>query len=65
MTLTEMADRLGYKNGDGLRSQIRHGALMAEKIGKTWIVSDEEYERYVREHAGKPGPKPKERPDAP
>lgn len=64
MTLAEMAERLGYKNGDGLRSQIRHGALVAEKIGKTWIVSDEEYRRYVEEHARKFGPKPKERTDA-
>jgi hypothetical protein len=60
MTLTEMAARLGYRNGDGLRSQIRFGALHAEKIGKTWIVSEEEYERYVHEHAGKPGRKPKD-----
>ncbi len=60
MTLAEMAARLGYKNGDGLRSQIRFGALTAEKIGKTWVVTDEEYERYLREHAGKPGRKPKQ-----
>ncbi len=58
LTLSEMAARLGYKNGDGLRSQIRYGALKAEKIGKTWVVSEEEYARYREEHAGKPGPKP-------
>jgi len=59
LTLAEMAHRLGYKNGDGLRSQIRHGVLHAEKIGKTWVVSEEEYACYRAEHAGKPGPKPK------
>ncbi len=59
LTLSEMAQMLGYKNGDGLRSQIRHGVLRAEKIGKTWVVTEEEYTRYREEHAGKPGPKPK------
>jgi hypothetical protein len=61
MTLNEMAERLGHKNSDGLRSQIRFGALHAEKVGRDWVVSEAEYERYVREHAGKPGRKPKER----
>ncbi len=59
LTLSEMAQRLGYKNGDGLRSQIRYGVLRAEKIGKTWVVTEEEYARYRDEHAGRPGPKPK------
>lgn len=55
MTLTEMAERLGYKSGDGLRWQIHRGALRAELIGKTYVVSEEEYERYVRENAGQRG----------
>jgi hypothetical protein len=59
ITLREMAERLGYKNGNGLRSQIRFGALHAEKLGRDWVVSEQEYARYVLEHAGKPGRKKK------
>lgn len=59
MTLKEMAERLGYKNSDGLRSQIRFGALHAEKIGRDWVVSEQECARYVLEHAHRPGRKPK------
>jgi len=59
MTLKEMAERLQYKSADGLRSQIRYGALKAEKTGRDWIVSEQEYARYVVEHAGKVGRKPK------
>ncbi len=60
MTLNDMAGRLGHKNSDGLRSQIRFGALHAEKVGRDWVVSEEEFARYERENAGKPGRKPKE-----
>jgi hypothetical protein len=59
MTLKEMAERLGHKNSDGLRSQIRFGALHAEKVGRDWVVSEQEYARYVLGHAGKPGRKKK------
>lgn len=64
MTLAQMAERLGYKSADGLRWQVHRGALKAEKIGKTYVVSDEEYERYVRENAGQRGKrKPTAEPD--
>ncbi len=60
MTLKEMAERLGHKNSDGLRSQIRYGALRAEKVGRDWFIREAEFKRYARENAGKPGRKPKE-----
>lgn len=59
MTLKEMAARLGHKSADGLRWQIHRGMLKAELIGKTYVVSEEEVARYMREHAGRPGRKPK------
>jgi hypothetical protein len=58
MTLVEMAAKLDVTNHT-LRQQIHRGALKAEKIGAgrhaIWLVSDEEYERYRREHHGKRG----------
>jgi hypothetical protein len=59
MTLAEMAEKLGLKSADGLRWQVHRGKLTADLIGKTYVVSDEEYERYKQENAGKPGRKPK------
>jgi succinate dehydrogenase flavin-adding protein (antitoxin of CptAB toxin-antitoxin module) len=59
MTLTQMAEKLELKSASGLRWQVHRGILHADLIGKTYVVSDEEYERYKREHAGKPGRKKK------
>ncbi len=59
MTLAEMAKRLGHKSADGLRWQVHRGILAAELIGKTYVVSEDEFDRYLREHAGKPGRKAK------
>ena len=53
-TLAEMADQLGLKSANGLRWQVHRGMLKAELIGKTYIISDEEFDRYKRENAGKP-----------
>jgi excisionase family DNA binding protein len=56
MTLEEMAAALGLKNPSTLRMQIGRGVIAAERVGKrAWIVSDEEVERYRREHLGKRG----------
>ncbi len=55
MTLGEMAAELGLRSGDGLRRQVLRGALRAEKIGKTWVVTRDEMERYAREHLGQRG----------
>jgi hypothetical protein len=61
MTLTELADKIGVKAGT-LRRQVLLGVLKASKVGTgahaVWLVSDEEAERYARDHAGKPGRKP-------
>jgi hypothetical protein len=61
MTLEELAERLGLKSTGSLRVQIQRGSLRAERVGKrTFVVSDEEAERYARDHAGKPGRKPRQ-----
>jgi excisionase family DNA binding protein len=49
MTLAEAADRLGL-HPSTLRHQIRRGAISAEKIGRDWMVSADEIERYRREN---------------
>jgi len=61
MTLTEMAQRLGLKDPAGLRRLCEAGTLRAEKVGKTWLVTDAEVARYQREHSGKRGRPRKER----
>jgi len=55
MTLPELAARLGLKSIGSLRAQILRGALQAEKIGRDWIVSEAEADRYKRENMGKRG----------
>ncbi len=55
MTLTEAANALGLTSGEGLRRQVLRGALRAEKIGKTWVVSEAEVERYRQVHLGQRG----------
>lgn len=60
MTLAQMAAALGLKDPAGLRRLCEAGAIRAEKIGKTWLVQEDEVERYRREHLGKRGRPPKE-----
>ncbi len=67
MTLAEAAEKLGLKSTSTLRMQIARGALQAEMIGKTYIVDEDEVERYRVTHfhqQGKrtpaPGRKPRE-----
>jgi hypothetical protein len=55
MTLTEMAAALGLKDTSNLRRAIDRGALVAERAGKVWMVSDEEVRRYKAEHQGRRG----------
>ncbi len=59
MTLTQMAERLGLKSTASLRLLCEAGRIEAEKLGKTWLVPDEEVERYRRESLGKRGRRPK------
>lgn len=57
MTLTEMAEKYGLKDGSALRHAIKRGVLRADYAGKTYFVSDEDAETYAREHLRKRGPK--------
>lgn len=58
MTLAEMAALLEMSQPT-LRQQIKKGVLTAEKVGtgthSIWMVTEEEVERYRREHHGKRG----------
>jgi excisionase family DNA binding protein len=55
MTLTQMAAALGLKDTSSLRRAIQRGALTAEMAGKTYMVEEDEVEKYRREHLGKRG----------
>ena len=55
MTLPELAARLDLKSVGSLRAQILRGALVAEKVGRDWGVSEDEAARYEREHRGRRG----------
>lgn len=59
MTLPQIAERIGVKTTGGLRSQIVRGRLKAHRVGRDWLVANEEAERFIREHSSKPGPRPK------
>lgn len=58
ITLAEAGKRTGLSPGT-LVIQARKGVLRAQKIGKTYLVTVEDLDRYMAEHAGKPGRKPK------
>jgi excisionase family DNA binding protein len=67
MTITEAAEYLGLKSTSTLRMQIARGALAAELVGKTYIIKDEEVERYRKMHLhqqGKRTPAPGRKPKA-
>lgn len=61
MMLAEMAERLGLEDTSTLRGAIARGRLAAAKMGKTWIVAEEEAERYRRENLGNVGRPRKDR----
>ena len=63
LTLTEAADQLGLA-ASTLRHQVQAGHLRARLVGKTYVVTAGEIERYRREHLGKPG-RPSHRPAPP
>jgi excisionase family DNA binding protein len=54
LTLTEAAAELGLA-ASTLRHQVQAGRLRARLVGKTYVVSPREVDRYRREHLGKPG----------
>lgn len=62
MTLREAAATLGV-HPDTLRSQIRYGALRAEKRGRDWWVTPSEVRRYAERHRRRgmapPSPRPR------
>jgi excisionase family DNA binding protein len=53
LTVTEAAERLGLSRSTVL-NQIRAGAIRSERIGRLWVISEDEVERYGREHRGRP-----------
>ena len=58
MTLAQAAARLGV-GADTLRHQVHNGRLQAILVGKTYLVDEDEVERYRRESLGRAGRPPK------
>jgi excisionase family DNA binding protein len=54
LTLTEAAAELGISAAT-LRHQVQAGRLAATLFGKTYVITDEELERYRATSLGKPG----------
>ena len=54
LTFTEAAARLGIA-ASTLRHQVQVGRLRARLIGKTYVVTAREVERYRTESLGRPG----------
>lgn len=51
LTLAQAAEYLGVSPST-LRNQIHRGSLKAQLVGKTYLVTPAEVERYRTEHAG-------------
>ena len=49
--LAEAAELLGVDHST-LRAQVHRGRLRAFKVGRDWLVTDEEIDRYRREVQG-------------
>jgi excisionase family DNA binding protein len=64
VTLKDAAARLGYRDASALRQAIRREQLNAEKIGTTYLVKEEELQRYISASpkTGHPRGKPNSRP---
>ncbi len=60
MTLTTMAEALGLKDTAALRRHITAGKLRATLMGKTWIVSPDEFRRYKASRRGRGRPPARE-----
>ncbi len=54
LTLAEAGDRLGL-SASTLRNQVKRGRLRATLVGKTWVVTERELERYRATSLGRPG----------
>jgi excisionase family DNA binding protein len=54
ITLAEAAEELGIA-ASTLRHQAQAGRLEARNVGKTWITTRQEVERYRRENLGQVG----------
>ena len=54
ITLAEAGALLGLAPVT-LRGQASRGVLRARRIGKTWVTTREEVERYRRDHLGRHG----------
>lgn len=58
LTLPQAAELLRL-TPDTLRQQIHKGRLQATKLGRDWLVTRDELDRYTEEHLGKRGRRPK------
>lgn len=54
LTLAEAGELLD-RSATTLRAQVKNGRLQARLIGKTWITTRAEVERYRRESLGQAG----------
>lgn len=54
LSLAQAADRLGVAPVT-LRVAVGRGRFNARKIGKTWVTTDDEVERYRQDHLGRRG----------
>jgi len=60
LSLQQAGQRIG-RSPHTLRRAAERGTLQATKIGKTWLTTAREVDRYARENMGRPGRKSKER----
>lgn len=49
LTLAQAGAQLGLAPAT-LRTQVSRGKLTASKVGKTWVITPQELERYRRNH---------------
>lgn len=54
LTLAQAGALLGVAPAT-LRAQVHNGKLRATLVGKTWVVTPREVERYRAESLGRPG----------
>ena len=54
ITLAQAGASLGVSPAT-LRAQVRNGRLHATLVGKSWVVTPREVERYRAESLGRPG----------
>jgi predicted site-specific integrase-resolvase len=53
-TLSEAAEKLGLSPAT-LRSQIRHGSVIATKLGHIWFMTESDIDNYRQVSLGKQG----------